>query len=114
MRGDGADVRLWPGAPPEATERRPFEQTGRRRAHQHDQQPGKQTGFHPLPGDVTHVPYGDAQALAAAVTEETALVIIEPVQGEKGVVVPPADVHAADLVIGRLEAGVDGVEWGGA
>jgi phosphoribosylformylglycinamidine cyclo-ligase len=29
-------------------------------------------------------------------------------------VVPPADVHAADLVIGRLEAGVDGVEWGGA
>ncbi|MDT0567305.1 acetylornithine transaminase [Streptomyces sp. DSM 3412] len=51
---------------------------------------GKQTGFHPLPGDVTHVPYGDAQALAAAVTEETALVIIEPVQGEKGVVVPPA------------------------
>ncbi|WP_371581521.1 acetylornithine transaminase [Streptomyces sp. NBC_01314] len=53
-------------------------------------QPGKQTGFHPLPGDVTHVPYGDAQALAAAVTEETALVIIEPVQGEKGVVVPPA------------------------
>ncbi|MFM9552942.1 MULTISPECIES: acetylornithine transaminase [Streptomyces] len=53
-------------------------------------QPGKQTGFHPLPGDVTHVPYGDAQALAAAVTEATALVIIEPVQGEKGVVVPPA------------------------
>ncbi|MFF6782384.1 acetylornithine transaminase [Streptomyces sp. NPDC012510] len=53
-------------------------------------QPGKQTGFHPLPGDVTHVPYGDAQALAAAVTDETALVIIEPVQGEKGVVVPPA------------------------
>ncbi|MFE7766722.1 acetylornithine transaminase [Streptomyces sp. NPDC057438] len=53
-------------------------------------QPGKQTGFHPLPGDVTHVPFGDAQALAAAVTEETALVIIEPVQGEKGVVVPPA------------------------
>lgn len=53
-------------------------------------QPGKQTGFHPLPGDVTHVPFGDAQALAAAVTEDTALVIIEPVQGEKGVVVPPA------------------------
>ncbi|MCT9078080.1 acetylornithine transaminase [Streptomyces fulvoviolaceus] len=53
-------------------------------------QAGKQDGFHPLPGDVTHVPYGDAQALAAAVTEETALVIIEPIQGEKGVVVPPA------------------------
>ncbi|MEU0674275.1 acetylornithine transaminase [Streptomyces sp. NPDC006172] len=53
-------------------------------------QPTKQEPFLPLPGDVTHVPYGDAQALAAAVTEETALVIIEPVQGENGVVVPPA------------------------
>jgi acetylornithine/N-succinyldiaminopimelate aminotransferase len=52
-------------------------------------QPGKQDGFHPLPGDVTHVPYGDAQALAAAVTEDTAFVIIEPIQGESGVVVPP-------------------------
>ncbi|MGW3724240.1 acetylornithine transaminase [Streptomyces sp. F001] len=53
-------------------------------------QPAKQEPFLPLPGDVTHVPYGDAQALAAAVTEETALVVIEPVQGENGVVVPPA------------------------
>ncbi|WP_155060466.1 acetylornithine transaminase [Streptomyces blattellae] len=52
-------------------------------------QPGKQAPFLPLPGDVTHVPYGDAQALAAAVTEETALVVIEPIQGENGVVVPP-------------------------
>ncbi|MGW0286640.1 acetylornithine transaminase [Streptomyces sp. NPDC003236] len=53
-------------------------------------QPGKQQPFLPLPGDVTHVPFGDAQALAAAVTEETALVVIEPIQGENGVVVPPA------------------------
>ncbi|MDT9697613.1 acetylornithine transaminase [Streptomyces sp. P17] len=53
-------------------------------------QPGKQTPFLPLPGEVTHVPYGDAQALAAAVTEETAMVVIEPIQGENGVVVPPA------------------------
>ncbi|MEU6637226.1 acetylornithine transaminase [Streptomyces rochei] len=52
-------------------------------------QPGKQAPFLPLPGDVTHVPYGDPQALAAAVTEQTALVIIEPIQGENGVVVPP-------------------------
>ncbi|WP_425608661.1 acetylornithine transaminase [Streptomyces albipurpureus] len=52
-------------------------------------QPAKQAPFLPLPGDVTHVPYGDADALRAAVTEETALVIIEPVQGESGVVVPP-------------------------
>jgi acetylornithine aminotransferase len=53
-------------------------------------QPGKQEPFLPLPGDVTHVPYGDVEALRAAVTEETALVIIEPIQGENGVVVPPA------------------------
>ncbi|MFD4789150.1 acetylornithine transaminase [Streptomyces sp. NPDC058459] len=52
-------------------------------------QPAKQEPFRPLPGDVTHVPYGDPRALAAAVTDETALVIIEPVQGESGVVVPP-------------------------
>ncbi|WP_149183783.1 acetylornithine transaminase [Streptomyces sp. TRM49041] len=52
-------------------------------------QPGKQEPFLPLPGEVTHVPYGDADALRAAVTERTAFVIIEPVQGENGVVVPP-------------------------
>ncbi|MFD7337395.1 acetylornithine transaminase [Streptomyces violascens] len=53
-------------------------------------QPAKQEPFRPLPGDVTHVPYGDVEALRAAVTEETAFVIIEPIQGEIGVVVPPA------------------------
>ncbi|MFJ8647971.1 acetylornithine transaminase [Streptomyces sp. NPDC093546] len=53
-------------------------------------QPAKQQPFLPLPGDVTHVPYGDADALRAAVTEETAFVVIEPIQGENGVVVPPA------------------------
>ncbi|MEH0582025.1 MULTISPECIES: acetylornithine transaminase [Streptomyces] len=52
-------------------------------------QPGKRDPFLPLPGDVTHVPFGDAQALAAAVTEDTALVVLEPIQGELGVVVPP-------------------------
>ncbi|MEV0442807.1 acetylornithine transaminase [Streptomyces spectabilis] len=53
-------------------------------------QPGKQQPFLPLPGDVTHVPYGDVGALRAAVTEDTAFVIIEPIQGENGAVVPPA------------------------
>ena len=45
--------------------------------------------FEPLPGGVTFVPYGDVEALAAAVTDETAAVVLEPIQGEAGVVVPP-------------------------
>lgn len=41
--------------------------------------------FEPLPGDVTWVPYGDVQALAAVVTDATAAIVIEPLQGEAGV-----------------------------
>ncbi|KAA1376208.1 acetylornithine transaminase [Aeromicrobium fastidiosum] len=47
--------------------------------------------FEPLPGDVTWVPYGDVAALEAAVDDTVAAVLIEPIQGEAGVVVPPAD-----------------------
>ncbi|MEU7555789.1 acetylornithine transaminase [Streptomyces sp. NPDC044571] len=64
-------------------------------------QPKKQDPFRPLPGDVTHVPYGDVEALRAAVTEETALVVIEPIQGENGVVVPPAGYLTAAREIAR-------------
>ena len=64
-------------------------------------QPGKQEPFLPLPGEVSNVPYGDAEALRAAVTTDTALVILEPVQGENGVVVPPADYLRAAREITR-------------
>src|SRR6185437_7029957 len=53
-------------------------------------QPAKADPFRPLPGDVVHVPYGDVAALAAAVDDATAMVLLEPIQGEAGVVVPPA------------------------
>ncbi len=52
-------------------------------------QPGKADPFRPLPGDVHVVPFGDAEALAAAVDGQTAAVFLEPIQGEGGVIVPP-------------------------
>lgn len=51
--------------------------------------PPKRTPFEPLPGPVTFVPYGDREALAAAVTPRTAAVFLEPVLGEGGVVPAP-------------------------
>ncbi|MEU6173462.1 acetylornithine transaminase [Streptantibioticus parmotrematis] len=64
-------------------------------------QPAKQDPFRPLPGEVTHVPYGDADALREVVTEHTAAVFIEPIQGENGVVVPPEDYLRAAREITR-------------
>jgi acetylornithine/N-succinyldiaminopimelate aminotransferase len=58
-------------------------------------QPTKADPFRPLPGEVTHVPYGDVDALTAAVSDDTAMVLLEPIQGENGVVVPPAGYLAA-------------------
>ena len=52
-------------------------------------QPAKRTPFEPLPGPVTFVPYGDVEALRSAITSRTASVVLEPVLGEAGVVVPP-------------------------
>lgn len=58
-------------------------------------QPSKQQPFEPLPGYVTHVPFGDVDALADAVDDDTAAVFLEPIMGEGGVVVPPAGYLAA-------------------
>ncbi len=72
--------------------------------------------FEPLPGEVTFVPYGDAEALAAAVTDRTAAILLEPMQGEAGVVVPPegylaaaraiADDHGSLLWIDEVQTGL--------
>lgn len=79
-------------------------------------QPSKQAPFAPLPGDVTHIPYGDTDALRAAVDDETAAVFLEPIMGEGGVVDPPAGYlvaareitaeHGALLVLDEVQTGV--------
>ena len=45
--------------------------------------------FGPFAPGFTTVPFGDAEALAAAIDENTAAVLIEPIQGEAGIIVPP-------------------------
>jgi acetylornithine/N-succinyldiaminopimelate aminotransferase len=72
--------------------------------------------FEPLPGEVTFVPYGDEQALAEAVTDQTAAILLEPIQGEAGVEVPPegylaaarriADQHGALLWLDEVQTGM--------
>jgi acetylornithine/N-succinyldiaminopimelate aminotransferase len=52
-------------------------------------QPSKRAPFEPCVPGFVHVPYGDERALSAAVTDRTAAVLLEPIQGEAGVVVPP-------------------------
>ena len=58
-------------------------------------QPGKADAFAPLPGGVRYVPYGDADALAGIVSGQTAMVLLEPVLGEGGVLPAPAGYLAA-------------------
>ncbi|HET6728872.1 MAG TPA: acetylornithine transaminase [Jiangellaceae bacterium] len=78
--------------------------------------------FAPLPGGVVHVPYADVDALAAAVDADTAAVVLEPIQGEAGVRVPPAGYlraarqitsrHGALLVLDEVQTGVGRTgEW---
>jgi acetylornithine/N-succinyldiaminopimelate aminotransferase len=79
-------------------------------------QPAKVDPFRPLPGDVTHIPYGDSEALRSAVTGRTAMVILEPIQGENGVIVPPpgyltaareiCTANGALLVLDEVQTGV--------
>lgn len=72
--------------------------------------------FRPLLEGFTHVPFGDAAALAAAVDDETAAVILEPIQCEAGIQVPPdgylkavreaCDRHGALLIADEIQTGL--------
>ena len=78
-------------------------------------QPAKQQPFEPLPGFVTHIPYGDVDELARAVEPDTAAVFLEPIMGEGGVVVPPDGYLAAAREITRRQGAllaVDEVQTG--
>jgi ornithine aminotransferase len=48
-------------------------------------------GFGPYTPGFRAVPFGDAEAMAAAIDADTVAVLIEPIQGEAGIIVPPAD-----------------------
>jgi acetylornithine aminotransferase len=78
--------------------------------------PAYREPFQPLVGDVVHVPFGDAGALRAAVSDRTAAIVLEPVQGEGGVRPAPAgylaaaraaaDAAGALLVLDEVQSGI--------
>ena len=54
-------------------------------------QPSKRNPFKPLIKGIKHVPFGDSAAMRRAINKRTAMVIVEPIMGEAGVIVPPVD-----------------------
>ncbi|MCR3722331.1 MULTISPECIES: acetylornithine transaminase [Prauserella salsuginis group] len=78
-------------------------------------QPSKREPFEPLVPGVEHIPYGDVAALEAAIDDDTAAFVVEPVQGENGVVVPPEGYLQAAREITRARGAllvVDEVQTG--
>ena len=79
-------------------------------------QSSKRTPFLPLLKNVKHVPFGDIKKAKRAINSRTAMVIVEPIMGEAGVIVPPSDylkelreactAHGALLVIDAVQTGM--------
>ena len=79
-------------------------------------QPAKRDIFAPIIEKIKYVPYGDADSMKRAVNNKTAMVIVEPIQGENGVITPPAgylrqlreicDANGALLVIDSVQTGM--------
>ena len=79
-------------------------------------QPNYSKDFAPLPGAITHLPFNDLAAVEAAISDNTCAVIVEPIQGEGGVVPATAeflrglralcDKHNAVLIFDEVQTGV--------
>lgn len=79
-------------------------------------QESKRAPFRPLLKDIKHVAFGDINAMRKAVSKKTAMVIVEPILGEAGVITPPAgylkdlraicDKHGALLVLDCVQTGM--------
>ncbi len=78
--------------------------------------PQSKGGFGPFTPGFTNLPYGDAEAVAAAMNPNVAAILVEPIQGEGGIIVPPdgylarlrdiCDEHRALLMIDEIQAGL--------
>ena len=79
-------------------------------------QPSKRNPFKPLLKDIKHVAFGDIAQMRKAVSKKTAMVIVEPIMGEAGVIVPPfgylkelrdiCSQHGALLVFDCVQTGI--------
>ena len=79
-------------------------------------QPSKRNPFKPLLKDIKHVAFGDIAQMRKAVNKRTAMVIVEPIMGEAGVIVPPfgylkelrdiCSQHGALLVFDCVQTGI--------
>jgi acetylornithine aminotransferase len=79
-------------------------------------QESKRAPFRPLLKDIRHVSFGDTNAMRKAVSKKTAMVIVEPILGEAGVITPPAgylrdlraicDEHGVLLVLDCVQTGM--------
>lgn len=79
-------------------------------------EPEYRDGFGPFTPGFRSVPFGDLAAMERAITPETAAVLVEPIQGEAGIIVPPAgwlaavrrlcDTHRVLLIVDEVQAGL--------
>jgi ornithine--oxo-acid transaminase len=79
-------------------------------------EPEYRDGFGPFAPGFTSVPFGDLGAVERAITPQTAAVLVEPIQGEAGIIVPPAgyliglrsicDLNRVQLIIDEVQSGL--------